>query len=123
MASLPAGGIVTRLSAAIADRCRIEHELGAGGMATVYLAHDLKHDRDVAIKVLHADLGAVTAKTGKTPEQLKAAAEKTDIHQPDMKATTLIEWLRSEYELGRGHSMSVWAVWKSKGWVEAAKRK
>jgi hypothetical protein len=47
-----------RLSAALADRYTIERELGAGGMATVYLAHDLKHDRDVAIKVLHPDLGA-----------------------------------------------------------------
>src|SRR5258708_1655334 len=46
------------LRAAVADRCRVEDELGAGGMATVYLAHDLKHDRDVAIKVLHPDLGA-----------------------------------------------------------------
>ena len=46
------------LAAALADRYRIERELGAGGMATVYLAHDLKHDRDVAIKVLHPDLGA-----------------------------------------------------------------
>jgi serine/threonine-protein kinase len=36
----------------------VERELGQGGMATVYLAHDLKHDRDVAIKVLHPDLGA-----------------------------------------------------------------
>jgi len=36
--------------AALADRYRIEHELGAGGMATVYLAEDLKHDRKVAIK-------------------------------------------------------------------------
>jgi serine/threonine-protein kinase len=42
----------------LADRYRIERELGAGGMATVYLAHDLRHDRDVAIKVLHPDLGA-----------------------------------------------------------------
>ena len=47
-----------RLSAALTDCYRIDHELGAGGMATVYLAHDLKHDRDVAIKVLHPDLGA-----------------------------------------------------------------
>jgi serine/threonine-protein kinase len=47
-----------RLTAALADRYRIERELGQGGMATVYLGHDLKHDRDVAIKVLHPDLGA-----------------------------------------------------------------
>ena len=47
-----------RLSAALERSYRIERELGAGGMATVYLAHDLKHDRDVAIKVLHPDLGA-----------------------------------------------------------------
>ena len=47
-----------RLTTALADRYRIERELGAGGMATVYLAHDIKHERDVAIKVLHPDLGA-----------------------------------------------------------------
>ncbi len=46
------------LAAALADRYRIERELGAGGMATVYLAHDLKHDRDVAIKVLRPELAA-----------------------------------------------------------------
>lgn len=49
---------LARLASALADRYRIERELGAGGMATVYLAHDLKHDRQVAIKVLHPDLGA-----------------------------------------------------------------
>ncbi len=49
---------MTRLTAALADRYRVLRELGVGGMATVYLAHDLKHDRDVAIKVLHPDLGA-----------------------------------------------------------------
>jgi eukaryotic-like serine/threonine-protein kinase len=48
-----------RLTEALADRYRIERELGAGGMATVYLARDLKHDRDVAIKVLKPELGAV----------------------------------------------------------------
>ena len=51
--------IVARLTAALADRYRIERELGQGGMATVYLAHDLKHDRLVAIKVLKPELGAV----------------------------------------------------------------
>jgi len=48
----------SRITAALADRYRIERELGQGGMATVYLAHDLRHDRDVAIKVLHPELGA-----------------------------------------------------------------
>jgi serine/threonine protein kinase len=52
-------GPASRLSAALADRYRIEHELGAGGMATVYLAQDLKHDRQVAIKVLKPELAAV----------------------------------------------------------------
>lgn len=41
---------MSALSDALADRYRIERELGAGGMATVYLAEDLKHDRKVAIK-------------------------------------------------------------------------
>ena len=47
-----------RLSLALSDRYRIERELGAGGMATVYLAQDIKHDRRVAIKVLKPELAA-----------------------------------------------------------------
>jgi Tol biopolymer transport system component len=47
------------LRTALADRYKIERELGAGGMATVYLAQDLKHDRKVAIKVLKPELAAV----------------------------------------------------------------
>ena len=42
-----------RLFTALADRYRIERHLGEGGMATVYLAEDLKHDRKVALKVLN----------------------------------------------------------------------
>ena len=48
-----------RFAAALADRYRVERELGAGGMATVYLAYDLKHDRRVALKVLRPELSAV----------------------------------------------------------------
>ena len=50
---------VTRLQAALADRYRIERELGQGGMANVYLAQDLRHRRRVALKVLKPELAAV----------------------------------------------------------------
>ena len=50
---------VIPLTSALADRYRIERELGAGGMATVYLAHDIKHRRQVAIKVLRPELAAM----------------------------------------------------------------
>ena len=48
-----------RLTAALSDRYRIERELGEGGMATVYLAEDIRHDRKVALKVLRPELAAV----------------------------------------------------------------
>src|SRR5213596_3296139 len=48
-----------RLGAALAEHYTIEREIGAGGMATVYLARDLKHDRKVALKVLRPELAAV----------------------------------------------------------------
>ena len=48
-----------RVGSSLADHYHIERELGAGGMATVYLAEDLKHHRKVAIKVLHAELSAI----------------------------------------------------------------
>ena len=46
------------LTGVLADRYEIAHEIGRGGMATVYLAHDLRHDSTVAVKVLHAELAA-----------------------------------------------------------------
>ncbi len=51
--------LISELSAALAGRYTLEREVGAGGMATVYLARDLKHDRHVALKVLKPELGAV----------------------------------------------------------------
>jgi eukaryotic-like serine/threonine-protein kinase len=51
--------VLGRLTTALADRYRIERELGAGGMATVYLAHDVRHDRQVALKVLRPELASI----------------------------------------------------------------
>ena len=48
--------LLDRLQQALGGRYRIERELGRGGFATVYLATDLKHQREVALKVLHPEL-------------------------------------------------------------------
>ena len=48
--------LLERLKSALADRYAVESEIGRGGMAVVFLAEDLRHDRRVAIKVLHPEL-------------------------------------------------------------------
>jgi eukaryotic-like serine/threonine-protein kinase len=50
---------IERLTSALSDRYRIDRELGQGGMATVYLAHDVRHDRKVALKLLRPELAAI----------------------------------------------------------------
>ncbi len=50
--------LLTRLRKALSDRYTIEREIGSGGMAVVFLAHDLRHDRKVALKVLRPELAA-----------------------------------------------------------------
>ena len=62
-----------RLAAALSDRYRLDRELGHGGMATVYLAEDLKHRRQVAIKVLNPELAAALGATRFTQEMAIAA--------------------------------------------------
>jgi hypothetical protein len=59
--SFPPGSLVTTVDSLLTDalRARYLRERGRGGMATVYLAHDLKHDRPVALKVLHWELAAL----------------------------------------------------------------
>ena len=67
-----------RLRTALADRYRVERELGAGGMATVYLAEDLKHHRQVALKVLRPDLAHAVG-----PERFLREIETTaQLHHP-----------------------------------------
>ena len=68
-----------RLKAALADRYAIEREIGAGGMATVYLAEDLKHDRAVALKVLKPELAAVMG-TDRFLAEIRTTANLTHPH-------------------------------------------
>src|SRR6266704_3141351 len=70
----------TRLAAALADRYEIEREIGAGGMATVYLARDLRHDRHVALKVLRPDFGAVLG-AERFLSEIKVTA---NLHHPNL---------------------------------------
>lgn len=65
-----------------------------------------------------AYLDNIKAKTGKTPEQFKALAKKAGVYSKDMKAGALVAWLKKEFDLGHGHSMAIWAVFKTKKWVE-----
>jgi serine/threonine-protein kinase len=70
---------VDRLKAALADRYEIERELGAGGMATVYLARDLRHEREVAVKVLRPELAAALG-SDRFLQEVKIAANLTHPH-------------------------------------------
>jgi hypothetical protein len=65
----------------------------------------------------------IKSKTGKTPEDFKKQLDKEGILKPNMKATELVTWLKENYELGQGHSMAIWAYFKSKGWVNDQKKK
>ena len=105
-----------RLSSALAERYRIERELGTGGMATVYLAHDLKHDRKVAIKVLKPELAAVLG-AERFVQEIKTTAALSHPHilplfdsgtadaqlyyvMPYIEGETLREKLNRETQLG-----------------------
>ncbi|MEP6574481.1 MAG: protein kinase [Gemmatimonadota bacterium] len=71
--------IPATLATALADRYRLERELGQGGMATVYLARDLKHDRQVAVKVLRPELAA-TLGPDRFVREIKIAAQLQHPH-------------------------------------------
>jgi len=74
MAEVPSG-----LATALADRYTIQRELGRGGMATVYLATDVKHERSVALKVLKPELAAVLG-VDRFLREIKTTAQLTHPH-------------------------------------------
>jgi serine/threonine protein kinase len=105
-----------RLTRALADRYRLERELGAGGMATVYLARDLRHDRQVAIKVLKPELAAVLG-AERFVQEIKTTAALSHPHilplfdsgeaggflyyvMPYLQGETIREKLNRETQLG-----------------------
>jgi hypothetical protein len=61
----------------------------------------------------------IKAKTGKTPEELKQLAEQAGVYKRDMKAGDLVNWLKKEFDLGHGHSMAIWKVFKDNKWVDS----
>jgi serine/threonine-protein kinase len=71
--------ILSRLSASLKQRYAFQHELGVGGMATVYLAHDLKHDRDVAVKVLRPEIASAFG-ADRFAREIRMAARLTHPH-------------------------------------------
>ena len=106
---------IDRLSAALAGRYHIERELGAGGMATVYLARDVRHDRDVALKVLRSEVAESLGRE-RFLREIRIAAKLTHPHilslhdsgetddhvyfvMPVMQGQTLRDRLRQEGQL------------------------
>ncbi|MFI5309637.1 MAG: protein kinase [Gemmatimonadales bacterium] len=71
--------MLAQLEQALSDKYEIERELGRGGMATVYLAHDRKHDRQVALKVLHTELASVVG-PDRFLREIKVAARLNHPH-------------------------------------------
>jgi formylglycine-generating enzyme required for sulfatase activity/dienelactone hydrolase len=76
---MPAPNLGERVAAALAGRYTVGGELGRGGMATVYLGHDPKHDRPVAIKVLHPEIAAALG-TERFLQEIRIAARLTHPH-------------------------------------------
>jgi serine/threonine-protein kinase len=114
---------VTDFPQSLAERYRLTRELGRGGMATVYLVHDLKHDRPVALKVLHPELAA-TLGPGRFLREIRIAARLRHPHivplydsgeadgllyyvMPYVEGESLRDRLRREPRLPVGESLGI----------------
>jgi hypothetical protein len=69
-----------------------------------------------------AYLDNIKAKTGKTPDEFHRAARKAGLLEPGTTATRIVAWLAKDYDLGRGHAMAIFAVFKQEGWIPAARK-
>ena len=111
------------IAAALSDRYVIERELGSGGMAIVYLAHDRKLDREVALKVLRPELGAVLG-AERFLTEIKISARLDHPHiltlidsgdadgmlyyvLPYVRGETLREKLKREHQLGLEEALTI----------------
>ncbi|MDP3768886.1 MAG: hypothetical protein Q8S13_12795, partial [Dehalococcoidia bacterium] len=94
--------ITERLTTALADRYVIERELGAGGMATVYLAHDVRHDRKVALKVLRPELSAIVG-AERFLAEIKTTANLQHLH--------ILSLFDSSGDAGPGHPQAMTDDW------------
>jgi len=87
-----------QLQAALADRYALERELGHGGMATVYLARDLRHGRPVAIKVLRPEIAAALG-----PERLPSGREQAEPERPQLTPRNTTERVHVNNAWGHAH--------------------
>lgn len=59
----------------------------------------------------------IKLKTGKSPEQFKMIAKKKGLLNEGVTATQIVNWLAEDFQLGRGHAMAIYAVFKKNGWL------
>jgi hypothetical protein len=68
-----------------------------------------------------AYLDNIHKKTGKTPEDFFALAKKNRLIGPELTASRLVAWLKEDFDLGHGHAMAIWHVFKTNGWAQPAR--
>ena len=70
-----------------------------------------------------AYLDNIKEKTGKTPEDFKKIADKKGLTKPGVKAAAIIDWLKNDFDLGRGHAMAIYAIFKENGYMQTTEKK